>query len=292
MNQIRTPVEIHSPAAEYTSRYFDTRFDPSYGTYWAMLRADAPVCFSPPLVASLRECQREIATRVREAISNDAAERIHFQVFGSRIPDVFSLGGDLILFKSLIERRDRAALLRYARETIDLVYSTATGYELPVTTISLVQGQALGGGFECALAAQVVIAERQSRMGLPEVLFNLFPGMGAYQLLCRRMTPVRAEQFILSGRTYTAEELYEMGLVDVLADPGQGEEAVQHYIRMHHRHQRAANSLRRAIQASAPLDYQAMLRIGEVWVDAALQLTPKDFQVLDYLIRAQQQYLQ
>ena len=55
-----------------------------------------------------------------------------------------------------------------------------SSFNLPFTTISLVQGDALGGGFEAALCGDIIIAEKQARFGFPEVLFNLFPGMGAY----------------------------------------------------------------------------------------------------------------
>ena len=154
-------------------------------------------------------------------------------------------------------------------------------------TISLIQGQALGGGFEAALAANVVVAERQSKFGLPEVMFNMFPGMGAYQLLTRRLTPARAEELILSGRTYGAEELHEMGLVDILAEPGEGEEAVMHYIKKRHRWFHANQGLRLAIQAASPLDYGALIRVAEVWVGHAMGLTARDLELMDYLIRAQ-----
>ena len=93
------------------------------------------------------------------------------------------------------------------------------------------QGDALGGGFESALASNVVIAEKGVKMGLPEVLFNLFPGMGAYSLLSRRVGTARAEQMILSGRLYTSDELFEMGVVDILAEKGEGEVEVYKYIK-------------------------------------------------------------
>jgi len=57
------------------------------------------------------------------------------------------------------------------------------------------------------------VAEKNAKMGLPEIMFNLFPGMGAYHLLCRRLPAVKAEQLILSGHTYSADELHEMGVV-------------------------------------------------------------------------------
>ncbi len=86
----------------------------------------------------------------------------------------------------------------------------------------MVHGDALGGGFETVLSCDVVIAERGAKFGLPEVLFNLFPGMGAYSLLCRRLDGARAQKLMLSGRIYTAEELEEMGLVDLVVEPGEG----------------------------------------------------------------------
>ena len=67
-------------------------------------------------------------------------------------------------------------------------------------------------------------------MGLPEILFNLFPGMGAYSLLARRIGARAAEELILSGKILPAAKLHEMGVVDVLAKDGEGEAAVQDWI--------------------------------------------------------------
>ena len=79
----------------------------------------------------------------------------------------------------------------------------------------------MGGGFECALSGNVLIAERGAKMGFPEILFNLFPGMGAMTLLGRKIGYSKAEKVILSGKLYTAEEMYELGVVDVLVEPGE-----------------------------------------------------------------------
>ena len=56
-----------------------------------------------------------------------------------------------------------------------------------VTTVALLEGDALGGGFECALSCDVVIAEKHVKAGFPEVLFNMFPGMGGMSFLARRV---------------------------------------------------------------------------------------------------------
>ena len=88
----------------------------------------------------------------------------------------------------------------------------------------------MGGGFETALSSDVVIAEKSARLGFPEILFNLFPGMGAYSLLERRVGMRVAEELILSGKMMPAYKLHEMGVVDVLAPNGQGESTVRKWI--------------------------------------------------------------
>jgi len=268
--------------------HYDVDFDAEFGAFWAKLRPESPRNFTPELIAALRQGQVRVESRVREELDSGCEEPLRYQILTSRIPGIFSLGGDLTLFRRLIRNQDRDALLRYACACIDLVYTNAVNYKLPVVTISLIQGQALGGGFEAALAANVVVAERQSKLGLPEVMFNMFPGMGAYQLLTRRLTPAKAEELILSGRTFGAEELYQMGLVDILAEPGEGENAVRHYIKKRHRLFHAHQGLRRAIQAASPLDYGALIRVAEAWVTQAMELQHKDLELMDYLIRAQE----
>ena len=173
-------------------------------------------------------------------------------------------------------------------DAVDLVHANATGYGHAVTTIALVRGQALGGGFEAALSAHVLVAERGSKMGLPEVLFNMFPGMGAWQFLSRRVGPAEAERIILGGRTYRAEELHALGVVDVLAEEGEGEIAVARWIRSHDRQHHARAAFRRAVDAATPLDRSALQRMAEVWVETALGLGERDLTTIDYLVRAQQ----
>jgi DSF synthase len=137
---------------------------------------------------------------------------IRWLVLGSRMPGVWNLGGDLELFARLIRTQDREALTRYARLACEAGYNFTTSFSRPLVTVSLVQGDALGGGFEAVLSSNLVVAERSAKFALPEILFNLFPGMGAYTFLARRIAPALAERMIMSGDTYTAEQLYQMHL--------------------------------------------------------------------------------
>jgi len=133
----------------------------------------------------------------------------------------------------------------------------------------------------------VIIAERRARMGMPEILFNLFPGMGAYSLLSRRLGMKRAEKMILSGRIYTAEELYEMGVVDVLVEDGNGETAVREYIRRNERHRNGMQAVFSCRQHFQRVSYEEMLNITNVWVDAATRLEEKDLKMMSRLVRSQ-----
>ncbi len=171
---------------------------------------------------------------------------------------------------------------------VDSMYARICNYNSPMITISLVQGEALGGGFEIALSSNVIIAERRSRMGLPEILFNLFPGNGAYSLLSRRVGMKRAEEMIFSGRIYTATELHEMGVVDVLAEDGLGEAAVYDYICRNERRRNAMQAMFSCRQHLNPISYDELLKNTNIWVNAALRLEDKDLKLMSRLGRSQQ----
>jgi DSF synthase len=272
-----------------TSRFsqFDVEFDGENEILWARMQGRPVPNFNPTLLAEARELQCAIEGSGGLVCSDGAERRFRYVVLGSNVPGVFSLGGDLGLFMQLIRARDRAALEAYGRACIDVCYRNIVHYNIPVTTISLVQGEALGGGMESALSSEVLIAERSAKFGLPEVLFGLFPGMGAYNLIGRRLGRRVAEQMILSGATWTGEELYEKGLVDVLADDGQGENALHEFVHQHGRKASTHRALQRIRDAHDPVHYDELISIVNVWCDAALELTETQLKLMDRLVRAQ-----
>jgi len=156
-----------------------------------------------------------------------------------------------------------------------------------LTTIALVQGDALGGGFECALSASVLVAEESVRMGFPEILFNLFPGMGAYSFLARKVGRRVTEELITGGSLYTGRELYDMGVVDVLAPDGGGEAAVYSFIRKHARAPNGRRAIEMARREVEPVTHDELMRIVSIWADAALRLSERDIRLMERLVRAQ-----
>lgn len=259
-------------------------------THWCHMHADLAAtpgraCFKPQLIEDILKFQRNLSDRIQRGQQDDQHELQHV-VLASDC-DAFNLGGDLEYFCDAIRRQDRPALLAYASECVNGVYGFHSGLDAGVHSIALVQGDALGGGFEAALSCHTIVAEEGVNMGLPEVLFDLFPGMGAYSFLCKRIPPHQAERMMLTGDLYSSEQLHAMGLVDVLVPRGQGVQAVEQVIRNNRRipHARAAMHQVRAM--AQPITLEEMQAITEVWVDTALKLGNKSLRIMERLVRAQ-----
>jgi DSF synthase len=200
---------------------------------------------------------------------------------------VFNLGGDLDLFAAKIRARDRQALVAYGESCVRILHRNMNTLGLPMITIGLAQGDALGGGFETLLSFNVIVAERGAKFGFPEAMFGLFPGMGAYSLVARRVGGAFAEEMMLSGRCYTAEEMKEVGLVHVLAEPGQGVAAVRDYIQHNKRRHAGARAVFQAGRQVNPVTLEELDRIVQIWADACLQLSERDLKVMQRLVSAQ-----
>ncbi len=257
-------------------------FDQKHDLAWCYMQASGRPCFTKTLLNDLDDWCDWFS-------EHGAKMGIRYHVIASSTPEIYNLGGDLQLFRSLIQRQDREGLLSYGKKCISPLYANIIHFGSPITTISLVQGEALGGGFETALSSDVLIAEKGSRMGFPEILFNLFPGMGAFSLLSRKLDAKRAERLIRSGNIYTAEQLFEMGLVDVLAEPGEGEMAVYDFIRRENRAWNGYTALRQARDVVNPITYEELLDVVEIWVDAALRLEARDLRMMERLVARQEQ---
>mgnify|MGYP003571064854 CR=1 FL=1 len=270
-------------------KHLEIRVVPENKSVWVYLNAVPRACITTTLLQELREFQSQLIQHEGRLPWEGQLVDIEYHVVTSRHP-VFSFGGDLDYFLQCLERNDREALRKYARDCIDTMYPNYTGFDSDITTLSLVHGNALGGGFEAALSSHVVIAERHAAMGLPEVLFNLFPGMGAYNLLSQRVNPATAEKMMLSGRLYSAEELFSMGVVDALADDGEGVAAVNSYISSDRKRRNARLAISKVRQRVHPVDYQELLDICDIWVDAAFKLDDRDIRTMSRLVRSQLRY--
>jgi DSF synthase len=129
-------------------------------------------------------------------------------------------------------------------------------------------------------------------MGLPEILFNLFPGMGAYSLLARRIGARGAEDLILSGKILPATKLHDMGIVDVLAKDGEGEVAVRDWISANAKRRNGLQGVLRARQQVFPVTREELDAVADTWVDCALRLEDRDLRMISRLVRAQMERIE
>lgn len=276
--------------SEAPSQFYDqlvTEFDHEIGVMWCLANPSPRPCFTPQLLEDLRKFLSVVKNRCNSDIRLGKLPAIKYLVLGSYKPGVFSLGGDLDLFIRCIKERDRERLWGYAQLSIDVLFSTHTNMDVPITTVAMIRGNALGAGFEGALACDYLVAEKGVQLGFPEVLFNMFPGMGAYSFLSRRISPIDVERMILSGRIYTAEELHEIGVIDFIADRGEGVNAVNKYINQNNKNSITRKSLLKIRNRVNPITIEELLDIGEVWVDAAMSLSSRELKIMERLIKSQ-----
>jgi DSF synthase len=208
-------------------------------------------------------------------------------VLSSDVTGVFNFGGDLALFVLLVRAQDVDSLKMYGRRCIDLVWWLEHAAQRGVHTTVLVQGDTLGGGLESVLPFHKVIFERSAQAGFPEVLFNLFPGMGAWPLTIRKAGFAVANDMVLSGRLFTADQLLRRSLVDVVVDDGDGENAIWDVVRMVDPRLRGTLAALHAQRMAAPITYESLLTTVEMWAETALTLTTRDLRLMERLARAQ-----
>ena len=264
-----------------------TDFEPDSGVFWCYANPSPRPCFTPELLRDLLGNLHDIKNSNSADIRAGQSPKISYLVLGSYRPGVFSLGGDLDLFVRCIKSGDREKLANYMRLSIEVLYGTHTNMDVPLTTIALIRGNALGAGFEGALSCDYIVAEKHVQLGFPEVLFNMFPGMGAYSFLSRRIRPAEVERMILSGRIYTAEELFDIGVIDHLAESGKGVESTREFIRLHNKNNNTRRSLLKIRNLINPVTLEELLDIGEIWVEAAMRLSSRELKIMERLIRSQ-----
>jgi DSF synthase len=250
-------------------------------TVWMMLRAQPRPCFNHVLIEEILN----ISWLVRQA-----GFAVDFWVTGSLVPGMYNVGGDLNFFVECIQNGRREALRAYARACVDCVHAASRGFDTGAISLAMVEGSALGGGFEAALAHHFVLAQRDARLGFPEIAFNLFPGMGGYSLVARRSGMKLAEELIYKGESHTAEWYAQQGLVDELFEPGQSYLAVRTFIDTLQPRLNGVRAMLRARQRVMQLPRSELMDITEDWVDAAFCLQPKDVAYMERLVQLQNRH--
>lgn len=244
-------------------------------TMWMMLRSAPRPCFNQQLVS-------EIIRLARAA--RESGLKFDFWVTGSLVPEIFNVGGDLNFFVDVIRKGERDRLMAYARSCIDGVWEIYNGFGTDAVTVAVVDGSALGGGFEAALAHHYVLAQRGAKLGFPEIAFNLFPGMGGYSLVARKSNMRVAETLIGTGESRVAEWHAENSLVDGLFEPGDAAISTRTFIDVIRPMLNGTRAMLRARQRVLPLSKAELIDITEDWVNSAFKLEDKDVAFMERLV--------
>lgn len=267
---------------------FELRLEVDFdlATIWCFKQHHQSASFIPALLRDIRTVQRTLQDFHRDEPS-DAASLAKFLIWGSDAPGIWNLGGDLKYFEKLVKQRNYDRLRAYALSCIDVCMANYSSLHSPIIVGALVAGDALGGGMEAALSCDFILAEEQSKFGLPEMLYGLFPGMGAYSFLMRRLGQAKAEAIIKGGDLYSAADMQNMGLVERVVARGTGREEMNRHIvktlRRYHASLAVYNSRRRVM----PITFQEMVDIVEEWVSVAMRLSDQDLRRMNKLSSAQ-----
>jgi DSF synthase len=264
----------------------DLEYDPGSQSVWMYYKAEGDPFYSLQTLTDMRT----VIESLKGLFASPYIARYPVRYFcmASHKPGVFQLGGDLAMFAQSIRQGERQYLRRYAHACIDVIYGLTTSFGLPIVTLSVITGQALGGGFEAALAQDFLLADETARIGVPEVAFNTFPGMGAVSLLSRRLGAAKAEEIISSGHVYSGRDMYGMGVVDILAAPGEAREAALKWM-AHGGEERHARrlALAEARRRFFPISYEELIEITDLWVECSCDVTPHDIRHMERLASAQ-----
>jgi DSF synthase len=279
-------IEHSDGSAEFAiSPQFSCQYDVGNAVLWSKWTPRGVPCFNVDLLRDLERGSQSI-----EAFFSTSTEArpLRYVVLQSGVANVFNVGGDLAYFQRLIKAQDRAGLTEYARIAIDVVYRNYTAHNLRgVTTIALLEGDALGGGFESAMSCDMIVAEKHVKAGFPEVLFNMFPGMGGMSFLARRAGKRVADEMVRTGRLYSAIEMHELGLVDQVVDTGAGLATVQKLMRQREHQQTAHVAMNAVDRLIRPVGLQELHDIVKIWVDCALRLDPRSLEWMQRLHQRQ-----
>lgn len=280
-------VQHHDAVEMFFSDQLEVRYEVSQCAAWAWMCGRPRPCFNAGLLESLTSMADLFERRGGTIDHLGESKRIDYLVFASSISGVFNLGGDLAYFKSMIEARDLEAMRRYGYACIRPLYRSYAGFDTGITTVSLVQGQCLGGGFEMALSCDLIVAEKSATFGFPEILFGLFPGMGATSFLSRKVGERIMDRLLGSGEVIGAEEALRMGIIDQVCEDGEGPAAIEALIRRRRNQVRGYSALAMAKRRARNCPFDELAEIVELWARTAMHLSPFNLKLMGRLVKAQ-----
>ncbi len=165
---------------------------------------------NPPLNALSTPVLNDIEESVIRALNDDAVRVIIFTGAGK----AFIAGADINEIGKLTNNSSGEEFLKNGQDILNLIENADKPF------IAAINGYALGGGTELALACHIRLADKKAKLGLPEIKLGVIPGFGGTQRAPRIIGKARALEMILSGNFLSAEQAAEYGLVNRVTPEG------------------------------------------------------------------------
>ena len=149
-------------------------------------------------------------------------DRAHAVIIYSTIKSGFSAGADLRELYEGSQKVSKSEAIREVREFLERIHRVMNTIDAsPLTTIAAVHGVTFGGGFELALACDLIIADKMARFAFPELRLGLIPGFGGIPRLKRDLGNAVVRDLLLTGRSFNASKAQSVGLVSQTVAEGQ-----------------------------------------------------------------------
>lgn len=175
-----------------------------------------------------REPCNEIGSPVLEELEGftralpELTDAAHALILHSAQPAGFCAGADLRELYERSQGMDKASAVRGVRDFLERIHRVMNTIDaLPITTIAAVHGVTFGGGFELALACDIIIADRTARFCFPELRLGLIPGFGGIPRLKRDLGNAVVRDLLLTGRSFNVMKAQQIGLVSQIAAEGE-----------------------------------------------------------------------
>ena len=165
---------------------------------------------NPPMNVLSHQVAEELCAAFAELEHSDDVVSVILTGKGER---AFMAGADIKEFPEMIEGTQRNQRSKKG-EVFHVIHA------FPKPTIAYLNGHALGGGLELALACDIRISSKEAQLGLPEVKLGLFPGGGGTQRLPRLIGEAKAKELMFTGNSLTAEEALHLGIINKIAENG------------------------------------------------------------------------
>ena len=204
---------------------------------------------------ALNALNSEVFDELEQCLSELANSQLRVLIVRGDGEKAFVAGADIKEMSSMLPEQAEAFSKKGQR-----VFSLFE--ELPFPVIALVQGFALGGGLELALACDILLLDEKAALGFPEVKLGLFPSFAGTWRLTHAVGPYKAKEMIFSGDFYSGKQAYEMGLGQALLTKDQLLEKAQSYTKTFQKRGRTAIAqAKKLIQKSRYTDLKTALEL-------------------------------